>query len=165
MLGGGLLSAKYRPDDSLSQRDQKGELNGVRRIKDALKKNNVTLGKGVITSRDTGMAAVRRDLKRTGLPPGVEHWQMPVVIGQEGDILCFISRLKPGTKVPEHAHEGIAVFRVILDGELRYGRKTLKTGDFILIPGGVMYEVQAGPQGCTIFYAHIPWPFPWPPHK
>jgi anti-sigma factor ChrR (cupin superfamily) len=158
------MSSKYRPDDSLSERDQKGELKGARRITDALKKNKVRLGKGVITSRDTGMAAVRRDLKRTGLPPGVEHWQMPIVLGQGGDILCFISRLKPGTKVPEHAHEGIAVFRVILGGELKYGRKTLKTGDFILIPGGVNYAVQAGPQGCSIFYAHIPWPFPWPPH-
>lgn len=158
------MSAKYRPDDSLSERNQKGELNGMRRIIDALEKNNVRLGKGVITSRDTGMAAVRRDLKRTGLPPGVEHWQMPIVLGQ-GDILCFISRLKPGTKVPEHAHEGIAVFRVILDGCLKYGRKTLKRGDWMLVPGGVDYSVEACSEGCVIFYGHIPWPwpFPWPP--
>jgi anti-sigma factor ChrR (cupin superfamily) len=157
------MSTRYRPDDSLSERNQKGELNGARRIIDALKKNNVHLGKGVITSRDTGMAAVKRDLKRTGLPKGVEHWQMPIVLGRDGDILCFISRLKPGTRVPEHAHEGIAVFRVVLDGELIYGRKTFRSGDFILIPGGVSYSVSAGPQGCTIFYSHFPWPFPWPP--
>jgi hypothetical protein len=157
------MSTKYRPDDSLSERNQKGELNGTRRIIDALKKNNVHLGKGVITSRDTGMAAVRRDLKRTGLPPGVEHWQMPIVLGERGDILCFISRLKPNTIVPEHAHEGIAVFRVVIEGKLIYGRKTLHPGDHIFIPGGVKYAVKGGPEGCVIFYAHIPWPFPWPP--
>jgi anti-sigma factor ChrR (cupin superfamily) len=147
----------------LSERNPKGELNGARRIIDALQKNKVRLGKGVITSRDTGMAGVRRDLKRTGLPPGVEHWQMPVVLGQGGDFLCFISRLKPGTKVPEHAHRGVGVFRVVLDGELKYGRKTLKRGDFMFVPGGVDYAVQAGSTGCVIFYGHFPWPIPWPP--
>ena len=157
------MTAKYRPDDSLSERDQKGELKGARRIKDALQKNNVRLGKGVITSRDTGMAAVRRDLKRTGLLPGVEHWQMPIVLGERGEILCFISRLKPNARVPEHAHEGIGVFRVILDGCLKYGRKTLNRGDWMLVPGGVDYEVQACSEGCVVFYGHFPWPIPWPP--
>lgn len=157
------MSSEWRPDDSLSERDQKGELRGTRKIIDALQKNKVRLGKGVITSRDTGMAAVRRDLKRTGLPRGVEHWQIPIVLGHDGDILFFISRLKPNAKVPEHAHEGIAVFRVILDGELKIGRKTLKAGDWVLVTGGERYSAQAGPQGCSVFYAHIPWPFPWPP--
>jgi anti-sigma factor ChrR (cupin superfamily) len=156
------MSSEWRPDDSLSERDQKGEVRGARRIKDALQKNKVRFGKGVITSRDTGMAAVRRDLKRSGLPRGVEHWQMPIVLGQGGDILCFISRLKPGTKVPEHAHKQ-AVFRVVIEGELKYGRKTLKAGDWMLVPGGQAYSVQTGAIACVIFYAHIPWPFPWPP--
>jgi hypothetical protein len=158
------MSATYRPDDSLSERDQKGELNGVRKIKEALKKNNVHLGKGVLTSRDTGMAAVRRDLKRTGLPAGVEHWQMPIVLGERQDILCFISRLKSNAIVPEHGHEKVAVFRVVIEGKLIYGRKTLNPGDHMFVPGGVKYAVKGGPEGCVIFYAHIPWPFPWPPH-
>jgi hypothetical protein len=157
------VSSTWRPDDSLSERDQKGVLKGAQRVNDALRKNNVRLGSGVITSRDTGMAAVRRDLKREGLPRGVEHWQMPIVLGQGGDILCFISRLKPGTKVPEHAHKQ-AVFRVIIDGSLKYGRRTLKAGDWMLVPSGEKYAIQAGSTGCTIFYAHIPWPWPWPPH-
>jgi anti-sigma factor ChrR (cupin superfamily) len=153
MLGGGLVNSEWRPDDSLSERDQKGEVRGARRIKDALTKNKVRLGKGVITSRDTGMAAVRRDLKRNGLPRGVEHWQMPIMLGQGGDIVCFMSRLKPGTKVPEHAHKQ-AVFRVVIEGELKTGRKTLKPGDWMLVPAGQIYSVQAGPNGCKIFYAH-----------
>ncbi len=147
------MSSEWRPDDSLSERDQKGEVRGARRIKNALTKNKVRLGKGVITSRDTGMAAVRRDLKRTGLPRGVEHWQMPIMLGQGGDIVCFTSRLKPGTKVPEHAHKQ-AVFRVVIEGELKTGRKTLKAGDWMLVPAGQIYSVQAGPTGCKIFYAH-----------
>lgn len=145
------MSSNWRPDDSLSERDKKGELRGAGRIKGALNKNKIRLGGGVITSRDTGMAAVRRDLKRTGMPRGVESWQIPVVLG--GDVLCFISCLKPRTIVPEHAHHQ-AVFRVVISGELRYGRKTLKPGDWMFVPGGETYSIQAGLDGCCVFYAH-----------
>jgi quercetin dioxygenase-like cupin family protein len=87
---------------------------------------------------------------------------MPIVVGQGGDILFFVSRVKPGAKVPEHAHKQ-AIFRVVIDGSLKYGSKTLKAADWMLVPAGQVYSIQAGPEGCTIFYAHIPWPWPWPP--
>jgi quercetin dioxygenase-like cupin family protein len=148
------MTSEWRPDDSLSERDKKGELRGARRIKAALTKNKVRLGKGVITSRDTGMAAVRRDLKRTGLPPGVSQSQIPIVLGHGGDFVCFISILKPGTIVPEHAHKQ-AVFRVVISGELIFGRKTLKAGDWMFVPPGVAYSIEAGPKApLHIFYGH-----------
>jgi quercetin dioxygenase-like cupin family protein len=145
----------------LSERDSKGQVRGVLRISDALRKNKVSLGKGVITSRDRGMAAVRRDLKRTGMPRGVEQWLMPVVVA-DGNFLFFISRLKPGTKVPRHSHDDIDVLRVVIKGELKVGRVTLKPGDFMLALRGVEYATQAGPQGCTICYGHISPPAPGP---
>jgi hypothetical protein len=155
------MSADWRPDDSLSERDSTGQVRGVLRITDALRKNKVSLGTGVITSRDRGMAAVRRDLKRTGLPRGVEQWLMPVVVA-DGNFLFFISRLKPNTKVPRHAHDDIDVLRIIIKGELKVGRVTLKPGDFMLALRGVAYATQAGPQGCIIAYGHITPPPPGP---
>jgi hypothetical protein len=148
----------------LSERDAKGQVRGVQRINDALRKNKVSFGKGVITSRDKGMAAVRRDLKRTGMPRGVEQWQEPIVV-VDGDVLFFESRLKPNTKVPRHSHDDVDVLRVVIKGDLTVGRVHLKQGDYMLARRGVEYGTQAGPQGCTVFYAHLkgPGPRPMPP--
>jgi mannose-6-phosphate isomerase-like protein (cupin superfamily) len=146
------MSSNWRPDDSLSERDTKGQLMGARRIKAALRKNKVSLGKGVITSRDPGMAAVRRDLKRSGMPKGVQTYQMPIVVGR--DLLCFISSLDPGTIVPEHAHSH-AVLRVVIEGELIFGRKTLKPGDWMFVPARTTYSIRAGrKKKLLIFYGH-----------
>lgn len=152
MLGGGLVSSEWRPDDSLSERDQKGQLRGKLRIRAALRKNKVSLGKGVITSRDPGMAAVMRDLKRSGMPRGVQSTQMPIVIGR--DLLCFISTINPGTIVPEHAHTH-AVLRVVIEGELIFGRKVLKPGDWMFVPARTTYSIRAGrKKKLKIFYGH-----------
>jgi mannose-6-phosphate isomerase-like protein (cupin superfamily) len=146
------MSSNWRPDDSLSERDTKGQLMGARRIKAALRKNKVSLGKGVITSRDTGMAAVRRDLKRSGMPRGVQTYQMPIVVGR--DLLCFISSLDPGTVVPEHAHTH-AVLRVVIEGELIFGRKILKAGDWMFVPARTRYSIRAGrKKKLIVFYGH-----------
>jgi mannose-6-phosphate isomerase-like protein (cupin superfamily) len=144
------MTSEWRPDDSLSQRDKKGQKKGALRISAALRKNKVRLGKGVITSRDTGMAAVRRDLKRTGMPPGVESWQLPVGLG---DIIWFITCYAPWTIVPLHAHAQDSL-RIVISGELKFGRKTLKPGDWMLVPAGQTYSVEAGSKKVCIAYAH-----------
>jgi quercetin dioxygenase-like cupin family protein len=136
----------------LSERDKKGELLGARRVKAALRKNAVNLGRGVVTSRDRGMAAVVRDLKRTGMPKGVQTWQIPVVFGHY--LLAFISTLDPGTIVPEHEHT-VGVFRVVIEGELIFGRKTLKPGDWMFVPARTRYSIRAGKKKkLKIFYGH-----------
>jgi mannose-6-phosphate isomerase-like protein (cupin superfamily) len=146
------MSSEWRPDDSLSERDKKGQLRGALRIRAALRKNKISLGRGVITSRDTGMAGVMRDLKRSGMPRGVQSTQMPIVVGR--DLLCFISTLDPGTVVPEHSHTQ-AVLRVVIDGELIFGRKTLKAGDWMFVPARTTYSIRAGrKKKLHIFYGH-----------
>jgi quercetin dioxygenase-like cupin family protein len=136
----------------LSERDKKGELLGARRVKAALRKNAVNLGRGVVTSRDRGMAAVVRDLKRTGMPKGVQTWQIPIVFGHY--LLAFISTLDPGTIVPEHEHT-VGVFRVVIEGELIFGRKTLKPGDWMFVPARTRYSIRAGKKKkLKIFYGH-----------
>ena len=159
------MSAKWRPDDSLSERDSNGLVRGVQRINDALQKHKVSVGKGITTSRDRGMANARRDLKRKGMLPDVEQWLEPFVVA-DGDFLFFTSRLKPGTKVPRHSHPDFDVLRVVIKGSLKVGRLTLRPGDIMLVQRGQQYATQAGPQGCTIFYGHIapspPGPGPGP---
>jgi mannose-6-phosphate isomerase-like protein (cupin superfamily) len=145
------MSSKWRPDDSLSERDKKGELIGEKRIKAALAKNKVRIGKGVTTSRDTGMAAVKRDLNKTGMPRGVKSSQIPFVLG---GCLWFLSCYEPGTIVPMHAHK-LAIFRIVISGEMKYARKTLKQGDWMYVPAGQAYSIQAGAKETLwVFYGH-----------
>ncbi|HEY4912365.1 MAG TPA: cupin domain-containing protein [Candidatus Dormibacteraeota bacterium] len=148
------MSSEWHPDDSLGDRDNKGELKGVAAIKAALRKNKVRLGTGVITSRDPGIAKVTRDLKRSGLPDRVEQWLLPVIIGPSEGVLYFRSQLKAGAIVPTHSHKH-SVFRIVISGELKFGRKTLKAGDWMYVPAGVDYAIAAGtPQPLKIFYMH-----------
>lgn len=156
------MSPDWRPDDSLLDRNAKGEVKGARRVSDVLRKRGIRAGNRVTTSRDPGMAAVRQDLKRTGMPTGVEQWQLPVALPLE-NVLVFTSRMKSGAAVPEHAHR-VWVFRVVMQGSLKYSGKTLKAGDWMLVPPGQSYSIQAGPDGCVILYAHcVVTPPPRPP--
>ena len=142
----------WRPDDSLLDRGAKGEVKGARRVSDVLRQRGIRAANQIVTSRDTGVAGAQRDLKRTGMPAGVEQWQLPLVTPLD-NVLVFISRMKPGAAVPAHAHR-VWVFRVVISGTLKYARKTLKPGDWMLVPPGKVYAIQAGSGGCTILYAH-----------
>ncbi len=138
---------------------EKGKVQGTGRVRDALRKHSVRYGNGVITSRDKGLAAVQRDLKRAGMPPGVEQWQIPIVFRPTGDVLSFVGRMKPGARVPAHAHK-FGVVRVVIEGSLKYGRMTLKVGDWMFVPAGQVYAVTAGPGGCKTMYHHGSCPSP-----
>jgi mannose-6-phosphate isomerase-like protein (cupin superfamily) len=151
------MSSNWRPDDSLMKADSRGTSQGSRRVVEALHKRGVRYGKGVITSRDKGVAAAQRDLKREGLPPGVQSWQLPLVFRPSGDVLCFITKMKPGAIVPRHSHDH-SVGRVVIEGSLKVGRLTLNPGDWMFVPAGQEYTVTAGLDGCTIFYGHGPCP-------
>lgn len=147
------MSAHWQPNDSLSKRDKKGQLNGVAAIKAALRKNHVRLGKGVITSRDPGIAKVTRSLKQKGSPDGVEQWLVPIVLGPDAEVLCFFSHIQPGVVVPTHSHVH-STFRVVISGDLKFGRKTLKQGDWMYVPAGVKYSFKAGKHGVCPCYFH-----------
>jgi quercetin dioxygenase-like cupin family protein len=148
------MSSNWRPDDSLNERDNNGELKGARAIRAALRRNGVRLGKGVITSRDPGIAKVTRDLKRSGMPEGVQQWLLPLIVGPQDGVLYFRSELNAGAVVPSHSHVH-SVFRVVIDGELKFGRKTLKAGDWMYVPAGVPYSIAAGKRKrLQHFYMH-----------
>jgi len=150
------VSSEWRPDDSLLERGQKGEVKGVRRVIDALKNRGVRYGNRVITSRDKGMADVQRDLKRGPMPAGIQQWQIPIAIGPAEDILFFAGVHKPGAKVPEHTHKD-AVLHIVVKGSMKHRGRVLKAGDWILVPPGQSYSLVTGPDGCWTCYVHFGW--------
>ena len=147
------MSPEWHPDDSLLERDEKGEVAGARRVKDALQKHGVSFENRVVTSRDPGMDALRRDLARPAQPEGVERSQLPVTLGSREDVVCFETRMQPGAKVPEHRH-GHSVFRFVISGSLKYRDSVLGPGDWMVVPPEQPYAIEAGPDGCVVFYAH-----------
>ena len=148
------MSSKWQPDDSLLVRG-KGGSKGAQRIRAALKKHRVISAKRVITSRDARMNDVKQTLKRppASMPPGVEQWQLPVTLGPRHAVLAFTGRMKPRAVVPAHAHNN-DLFRVVISGTLKYRGKTLRAGDWMFVPAGQSYALQAGPKGCVTFYHH-----------
>jgi mannose-6-phosphate isomerase-like protein (cupin superfamily) len=144
------MTIEWRPDDSLSERNKKGQTKGALRASAALRRRKIRLGKGIITSRDPGMAAATRDLKRTGMPPGVESWQLPIpFFGLNWFWTCF----DPFTVVPMHSHDHDSL-RFVLSGELKFGRKTLKAGDWMFVPAGQAYSVRTGSLKVCVLYPH-----------
>jgi quercetin dioxygenase-like cupin family protein len=144
------MSTAWRPDDSPLAVDKKGQIKGAQKTRAAQRKFKISGGK-VMTSKDRGVNAARRSLRRPGSPPGVSSWQLPIVPG--GNSLIFYSELKPGAKVPRHKHD-CDVFRVVFKGSLKYGRKVLGPGDWMHVPAGEDYSVEAGPEGCIVWYTH-----------
>lgn len=151
------VSSNWRPDDSLLEKEG-GELKGARRVKDALKKHGVETKGRIFTSRDRGMDSLRAELKRAHMPEGFEQTQLPVALGPGEDILVFETTIEPGAKLPEHAHTGAAIFRMVLKGSVRFGDKELSTGDWMVVPPGASYALAAGDTQCVIFHWYIPWP-------
>ena len=155
------MSPEWQPDDSLSDPVGKGkrEIKGTKRIKDALK--GVAVNR-IITSRDTRIGKIQKTLKRPAkdLPRGVEHYQLPVALGRQEDVLSFMSHIKPGIKVGDHSHKKVTVFRVVIQGSMESAGVTLGPGDWMLVPPGQPYSVEAGPEGCVTYYAHFTPPRP-----
>ena len=160
------MSPKWQPDDSLSDPVVKGrrELKGTRRIKNALK--GVDLNR-IITSRDAKIARIQDGLKRPAkaLPGGVEHFQLPVALGRQEDVLSFMSHIKARTTVEDHSHKKVTVFRVVIQGSMESAGVTLGPGDWMFVPPGQHYSVVAGPEGCVTYYAHFIAPKPPRPPK
>lgn len=142
------MSKKWEPDDSLVEGPS-----GIERIREALKKHNVTIEGRVVTSRDLRMDLVRLDLKREDRPQGFEQWQIPA--WGDGPAFPFITVADPGAVVPEHSHKR-DLFRVVISGSIIVNGIELKPGDWMYVPKGVRYSYTAAfnPGAITL---HIYW--------
>lgn len=60
----------------------------------------------------------------------------------------FELRLAPDARGESHAHVEDEII-VVVEGELRFGARTLGAGSSVMVPGGTLYAFVAGPEGCT----------------
>src|SRR5207245_9111375 len=72
LVGRGLASSQWRPDDSLLEGGENDEVRGSRRDKHALEKRGIRYGDRVITSGHQAVHELKRDLTRARMPPGEE---------------------------------------------------------------------------------------------
>jgi quercetin dioxygenase-like cupin family protein len=145
------MGSDWRPDDSFIDKEG-GELKGVLRVKEALKKHGIE-ARPVVTSRDEGIDKVRQELKRTHLPPGFEQWQLPVALGPNQDAVAFVTVGLPGAEIPEHSHK-CDLFRIVVSGSVYHEDKELTAGDWMYVKEGAPYKLTAGGFGCIIFHMY-----------
>ncbi len=142
------MKARWTPDDSFLNRKRAV---GLKRLTDVLPNN-----KGfdrIVTSRDPGMDQLRYALRREGMPPGWETWQLPVHL-LESPTFFFLTSSAPGAVLPEHSHS-VDQLRVVLSGGLIYNGVELKTGDWMYVPKGKSYGLSASLNpGCVHMYAY-----------
>ena len=130
------MSAKWSPDDSIIEGAA-----ARNRIRKALAKHGIrTSDDRVVTSRDKGMDDVRYHMRREGMPPGFEQWQLPVKLS--GETFFFMTVAAPGAVVPSHKHKR-DLFRVVIWGSIFYNGLELKPGDWMFVPKGVEYSLSA----------------------
>ncbi|HEV2036872.1 MAG TPA: cupin domain-containing protein [Candidatus Dormibacteraeota bacterium] len=128
--------AGWKPDDKVIE----GRI-GAARVAAAFKKHGIVVKNRVITSQDKGMDDVRFDLRREDMPPGIQSWQLPVVLDES--TLVFLTVAEPGAIVPTHVHKR-DLFRVVLSGSIFVnGDIELKTADWMYVPKGTPYSYHA----------------------
>jgi len=153
------MNSNFRPDDSLFEVDDTGQMHGVTLVWAAQDKHGVRIGDGVITSRDPGMQEAKEELKREARLPGVEQWLIPIVICPTAEqVLVIHSQLGPNAKVPRHSHR-LGHYRFVMQGSVSTesaaaGKVVLEQGDWMIVPENVEYWLEAGPEGCIMLYPH-----------
>jgi hypothetical protein len=68
--------------------------------------------------------------------------------GGERALQLFEIRLAPNGTIPSHAHESDEIVYVV-EGSLIFGRRECGPGSSVAIEGATLYELTAGPAGCT----------------
>src|SRR5258708_35143509 len=100
----------WKPNDKVIE----GRI-GADRIKAALEKHGIIIvgGKEVITSRDEGIDDILYELRRTDMPPGIQSWQLPIILAKTPFVFLTVPR--PAPIVPPH-NPAPNVFRVEISG-------------------------------------------------
>lgn len=127
--------AGWKPNDKVIE----GRI-GAERIKTALANHHIVIKDKVITSRDKGMDDVLYELRRPDMPPGIQSWQLPIILDE--DTFVFLTVAEPGAIVPTHKHSR-DLFRVVISGSIITDGKELKSGDWMFAPKGATYSYHA----------------------
>lgn len=125
---------------------------GLDRIRRGLKKAKVSLGKGILTSRDKDVQAASNALQVGNVPDGFQKWQLPIHLDSPSQL--FISTAKANAKVPAHSHNDGDGIRFIIAGSIIYRGVELTAGDWMFIPKGTSYSFEVGKLGASMCYCY-----------
>jgi len=100
----------------------------------------------IVTSRDPAAKGLRDKLRTDTAAKGWEQWYLPIVLNGR-EMMWFIIVGHPNAVLPLHNHPNDALFRLIVSGEIIYDGKELGLGDWMYVPKGKHYTLQAGPHG------------------
>jgi len=88
--------------------------------------------------------------ERFGFPPGPEA-RVFAEAAETGGVLNVVGRMPAGFVEPEHVHDDVDHWCVILAGEMHVAGEVLRPGDYLFAPRGVPHGPLSYPVGCTIF--------------
>jgi len=109
--------------------------------------------RSIITSRDAPALSAKDYLEAENVPEGFQKWQLPVHL--DGTLIPYFSVGEPGTRVPEHTHEGDSI-RFITGGSILFEGKELTAGDWIYIPAGQPYSFEVvGPEAYSVLGGYL----------
>lgn len=145
---------EWVPDESLFEIID-GDLEGIIRVREALKTIGLDVSKNIFTSRDDAVVSILERLKINIMPMGFEQYQLPILMPSK-DNMYFITTGKPNAQFPTHQHIKDDGFRVIISGSIIYKDLELISGDWIYVPQGASYSFIVGASGCIIFHGYGP---------
>lgn len=77
------------------------------------------------------------------------------VLWSSGVQVAGVMEFPPGAVMPEHTHHTHSHHIWVTEGSMAVLGQTLTAGSYAHVPPGVPHEVDAGPQGCTLFYVFM----------
>ena len=90
-------------------------------------------------------------LRVTNVPEGVTRWLIPV--DMSAFTLQVVTSVAPGARIARHAHDG-AMLRYLTKGSFRLNGVDYKTGDWVLVPHGLPYEMETD-EGYTVVSSYV----------
>jgi quercetin dioxygenase-like cupin family protein len=66
--------------------------------------------------------------------------------GSDRELQMFEVEMTPNSEVKSHAHTEDEII-VVVEGELRVGKQTLRAGSSVYVPGETLYGFKVGPSG------------------
>jgi quercetin dioxygenase-like cupin family protein len=87
--------------------------------------------------------------ERFGFPPGPEA-RVYAEAAANGGLMMLLGRFPEGFVEPEHVHEEVDHWCVILEGEMHVAGQVLRRGDYLFAPRGVAHGPLHYPVGATV---------------
>lgn len=132
-----------------------GEMKGILRVKDALKRQGLDSENIIFTSKDANVISLVKELEITSMPVGFTQYQLPFLMPSINSIY-FLTYGQPNSRFPEHTHTQEGGLRVIINGSIIFNEMEFTAGEWLYISKGCSYSFTVGNSGCVIFHAYGP---------